>query len=206
MLLKKVIQECTRLKLGLQPWEFDRAHRIGREYFVLGRPRQAVIIKFVSWRARNAVYEARRDSHYKWYADLTAERHDTLMFAKDQANSMDFIDFVFSDRNCILMLKTKSGQFYSFSNKVEFMTLCCKLEAGFDEEERYDRKYEDYLRSETDDELSDDVNIEDFVNEVNEGVLQQGLASNEGVVQQELASGASSSKGSPYDDQGIKQS
>ena len=58
---------------------------------------------------------------------------------------MEFIDFVFIDRNCKVMLKTKDEKFLGFSSKIEFMTLATLIEAGLDQEERYENKYADYL-------------------------------------------------------------
>ena len=161
-ILKKIIDECGRMKLNLKPWEFDRAHRIGKQYRYNGRLCQAVIVKFVSWDARNVVYEARGKSKFNWNPDLTAERMHTLKFAREQTEEMKFIDFVFADRNCTLMLKTSDGRFFSFSNEIEFMTLACRIEAGFEDEQRYDRKYSDHLMSFNPEEIAENAEHEEI--------------------------------------------
>ena len=144
--LLKIIQgECRKLKLGLQDLEFERAHRIGKKYIVDGRWYQAVIVKMISWGARNKMYEARGKSQYKWSADLTNERSSLLNFARNEAT--DPIDFVFVDRNCQLMVRSTSGKFYSFSSEIEFMTLVTWIENHSDVEERYELKYCEYLES-----------------------------------------------------------
>ena len=159
-LLKRIQGECRKLKLGLQDLEFERAHRIGKQYILNGRWHQAVLVKMISWGARNTIFEARGKSQYKWSADLTNERSSLLTFARNEAEEMNPIDFVFVDRNCQLMVKTTSGKFFSFSSKIEFMTLVSWVEAHDDVEERYDNKYEEYLESVSVDGADDEIDID----------------------------------------------
>ena len=133
------------MKLGLERVEFDRAHRIGPKYIKDGRDHQQVIVKLISWDARNTIYEARKDSFFKFSADLTNERSNLLKLATEHAKDFDCIDFVFVDRNCRLMVRSKEGKFYSFSHVLEFISLANWIEAGNDDEERHDKRYVDYL-------------------------------------------------------------
>ena len=138
--LMSIIQKkCREMGLKLQVSDFDRAHRIGKRSYKNNVLTQQIIVRMTSWKARNSIYEARKKSNLKWFADLTKERDATLNFARDQAKSMRFIDFVFCDRNCTLMVRSTAGKFYAFSNNIEFMSLASLIESGFDQEERYEK-------------------------------------------------------------------
>ena len=74
-----------------------------------------MIVKFVSWQDRTAVYKARKKLDDKTIQlDLTARRSRLLEYAKDKVERNEDIDFVFPDINCWLGLKTTDGKFFFY--------------------------------------------------------------------------------------------
>ena len=83
-ILKTIRVEATRLKLPVNDWEICRAHRISSAFIDdYGVRQQAVIVRFVGWGARDAVYQARHDSKFRYRADLTYERQSTLTYCRN---------------------------------------------------------------------------------------------------------------------------
>ena len=58
-----VIAEIDQLGLEIDDCEVDRAHRAEQRYEDNnGRLQQPVVVRFISWGARNVMYQARKDS------------------------------------------------------------------------------------------------------------------------------------------------
>ena len=84
-ILRAVSAELDRLDLPINDCEIDRAHRTSAPYTDQnGIRKQAVICRFVSWGARDTLYQARQQSKYRFRADLTNERLSTLTYARNQ--------------------------------------------------------------------------------------------------------------------------
>ena len=97
----------------------DRAHRIGRKSKnkTSGVVEQAMIVKFVSWKYRNAVYRARKMSKDKVIQlDLTARRAKLLGLAKEKVKDLRDISFAYPDVNCRIGMKTTGGEFFFFNS------------------------------------------------------------------------------------------
>lgn len=88
-----------------------------------------MIVKFVSWQDRTAVYKARKKLDNKVIQlDLTAKRSQLLKYAKERVEGNENIDFVFPDINCRLGLKTTDGKFFFFSGENELEAVLDDLE------------------------------------------------------------------------------
>ena len=71
-----------------------------------------MIVKFVSWQLRTAVYKSRKKSRkVKIQLELTARRSKLLKHAKGKVAASTTFEFAFVDINCRLGLKTKDGAF-----------------------------------------------------------------------------------------------
>ena len=100
----------------------DRAHRIGQKSKnkTTGVVEQTMIVKFVSWKYRTAVYRARKKSEDKAIQlDLTARRAKLLVFAKERVKDLEDVDFVYADVNCRIGMKTMNGEFFFFNSPDE---------------------------------------------------------------------------------------
>ena len=113
-----IAAELRRIGLKDAASSIDRAHRYGARK---GRE-QSVIVRFLSWDARNTVFNARIKSNLYVEADLTHRRQDLLYNARELANSSEFslIKKVIVDRNCVLQAIAVNGKFHSFSSLEEF--------------------------------------------------------------------------------------
>ena len=79
-----------------------------------------MIVKFVSWKYRTAVYRARKKSEDKAIQlDLTARRAKLLAFAKEWVKDLEDVDFVYADVNCRIGMKTMNGEFFFFNSPDE---------------------------------------------------------------------------------------
>ena len=129
-----VLEELANLNLDIDPSHVVRAHRTGSSYIdSRGRRHTPVICRFISWRARNIVYEARKLSKYYYKADLTTDNSQLFKYAVDAVATPDssanhLISFVFVDRNCRLSLKTNDDHFFKFNSQAEFDSLLDKIE------------------------------------------------------------------------------
>ena len=52
--------------------------------------------------------------------DLTKRRSNLMKFARRESKEQDKVDFVFTDVNCNIYLKSKRGDYISFQLKDEF--------------------------------------------------------------------------------------
>ena len=112
--IRKVKEVFKEIEVTVPDEAIDRAHRIGGKFkdYDTGEVRQAMIVKFLTWKHRTAVYKGRKKSEdKKILLDLTAKRAKLLKFAREKTESDDHIDFVFTDINCRVGLKTMDGDF-----------------------------------------------------------------------------------------------
>ena len=121
----KVFKEIDHLGVEIDDIEIDRAHRIERPFKDQhGRLQQPVIVRFISWGARNLLYQARKRSSLRMRPHLTRRRERTLQDARDKIDSYDHVreavSYVFVDRNCTLQAKSTDGKLYGFSTETEF--------------------------------------------------------------------------------------
>ena len=128
-----VTQEIDNLGLEIDDSEVDRAHRIESAYRdEHGQLRQPVIVRFVSWGARNVMYQARRNSRYRMRAHLTSRRDQILEDGRRKIRNFQFmrdnIPYVFADKNCRLQAKCTDGRILGFSAEIEFDSLIGFLE------------------------------------------------------------------------------
>ena len=124
-LRQTLLQEIEWLDLEIDDSEVDRAHRTSAPYRdTNGKLQQAVIVRFVSWGARNVMYQSRKSSKYRFRASLTNERQSTLIHARKQIETdpsvASHIKFVFADKNCRLQASCVNGRLLSFTTADEF--------------------------------------------------------------------------------------
>ena len=131
--MELIKHEISRLNLDLPYDDLDRCHRIGKIYTHKSKRQQDVLLKFRTWRARNTMYQNRKDFNFVVSPDLTIRRQSLLSFAREEINGGEggdmavtrIVDFVFCDINCKLKLKSKANKFYMFSSEVEFLNIVC---------------------------------------------------------------------------------
>ena len=159
-LMEKIQSEIDKLGLQIPHNAYDRCHRDGPLKTYKGKKQQSILLKMKYWSDRDAIYANRKKLVFNVYPHLTARRSEILYFAKDQVNSADpslnrNIDFVFVDRICRLMVRTKSGKFYGFNSENEFLTLVswiAKNEVFAD----FEKGFETYIENGPGDESSGD--------------------------------------------------
>ena len=132
-LRQTLLHEIDRLELEIDDSEVDRAHRTSAPYRDNnGKLQQAVIVRFVSWGARNVMYQSRKASKYRFRASLTHERQSTLTYARNQIETdstvATHINFVFADKNCRFQASCVNGRLLSFTTAEEFDGLVSYLE------------------------------------------------------------------------------
>ncbi len=127
--------EINRLGVDINKCEVDRAHRAEHPFYDRnGIKQQAVIVRFVSWSARDKLYQARKNSNLHMRPDMTDRRREVLHHARDKiaahasSGSEKLIDFVGVDRNCRLFLRSVGGKLQNFSSELEFDQLHLALE------------------------------------------------------------------------------
>ena len=159
-LMSKIQENISELELDIPQNHYDKCHRDGPRKFYGGKTHQSILLKMCYWKDRDAIYVNRKRLNFKVYPHLTARRSDILDFAVSHAKSCDAsftrnIDFVFVDRNCKLKVRTKTGKFYGFNSKNEFLTLVswiAKNEAFKD----FDKGF-DFYKSEPGEKIDDDL-------------------------------------------------
>ena len=112
--ISKVKEVFKKIEVAVLDEAIDRVHRIKGKVKNkdTGEVRQAMIVKFSTWKHRTAVYKARKKSEdKKIQLDLTAKRAKLLSFAREKSKSNDYIEFLFADINCRIGLKSKVGTF-----------------------------------------------------------------------------------------------
>ena len=128
-----ILAEINRLNLDIQDFEVVRAHRTGRSFVdKQGKRHTPVIVRFLSWRSRDLVYQARKDSNLFFKADLTEDRNNLLEEVKDLIDeegsvANELLEYAFADRNCNLKIKSKDQRYKSFNSMSEFQNLLVYL-------------------------------------------------------------------------------
>lgn len=124
--MQKIYEEMDYLDAHIDELEIDRAHRTGSKYQdENGKWQQPILLKFISWKARNEMYSLRKFSHFHISADLTYKNEQLLNYAKDQIRlegsiTNKNIKFAYADANCSLMAFTYTGRFFKFNSETEF--------------------------------------------------------------------------------------
>ena len=120
--VKKIIED---LDINIPDCCIDRAHRIGKVFTRIdGSTGQTILVKFTTWRHRTMIYKLRKNRYFKnkgikIYLDLTKKRNELLTNAKEKANGIEHVDFVFADLNCQLGVKFKDSNKLSFFNDLD---------------------------------------------------------------------------------------
>ena len=100
----------------------DRAHRVGKRYTdeTTGEVRHPVIVRFISWRARTAVYRKReRRGNTRIYTDLTKRRLTLKKLADQKVKDNDKVMFAFADVNNNIGLRLSTEQMKYFNSEEE---------------------------------------------------------------------------------------
>ena len=118
--------KCADLALGVinkipgvkvTKCDIQRAHRVGKVNS--SKPRQ-IIVKFKAWQTRTSIYKGRRSLvDNKIFLDLTKRRFNLKKLAVERVQDNDMVDFVFSDINCSLCLRSSDGKFRYFNSDSE---------------------------------------------------------------------------------------
>ncbi len=117
-LLNVIKNECIHHDLKLRDWDFDHCHRNGKIDRSTDVPRQTVLIKMRSWRARDIIFQNRKKFAFKIYHDLTSRRKNLLNDANDfiKSDADDLLDFALADKNCKLKVKDTNGRYHHFNS------------------------------------------------------------------------------------------
>ena len=122
-----LVEEFKRLGCAVADFEIDRAHRAENPFYDRdGVRQQAVIVRFISWSARDRVYQQRKESTLRFRPDMTERRRDILHAARRDASARDalsgkrIVDFVGMDKNCRLFMRAAAGRMLHFSSEQEF--------------------------------------------------------------------------------------
>ena len=154
-----VLGEIDKLGLEIDDCEVDRAHRAEQRYMDSnGRWQQPVIVRFISWGARNVMYQSRKQSRYRYRAHLTEYRQAVLENARNRLLThkmyAEKIDYVFADKNCTLTAHSVDGRFLGFSSDLEFDSLlsylACTDSGGRKIHENIEQKYDRTYFNESD--------------------------------------------------------
>ena len=116
----KVQDVVSSLGITVPDEAFDRAHRVGKKSVSDdGVPRQAMIVRFTSWRQRTSVYRARKNNNNtatKISLDLTDSRRKLISKVSDNCGKFSNADFAFGDVNCNLCIRFKDNTYRHFGN------------------------------------------------------------------------------------------
>ena len=143
--LRRVItSEIDRIGCNIREFELEGTHRSSEQLYQryedindsgisdvdepVQTPPPAVIVRFVTWAARNKLYEMGNKSQYTFRPDITERRREILEFARTEvqcltssSESSPLIDCVDVDRNCRLFMRiSATGQVLNFSSEMEF--------------------------------------------------------------------------------------
>ena len=127
-----ILREIKKQSLDIQDIEVSRAHRHGEQYYDINDiKQQACIVRFISWRARDVFFQARKASQYFVSADITPRRSKVFAHARSRSKEAEVakvFDFVLVDKNCKMTAKC-GNKFLGFSSIMEFETLLTWAEA-----------------------------------------------------------------------------
>ena len=127
-----LVEHChTAIGLPFDPNEIDRAHRVGkpRKHPVTKKVTQQIIVKFKSWNARCAFYNARpkfdsdASRSFTTSLDLTNRRYKLLSAARELVKDNADVRFAFADINCRLAVKMKDNSKLFFDSEPELRNL-----------------------------------------------------------------------------------
>ena len=108
-IVNAVKYEIERLDLPIKDFEIDRAHRLGPIYMdKRGNKQQTVLCKFISWGARNVMYNARKSLNFFIKADPTRRRHKLFTYARnhmfdEESRASKLFSNMYIDSNCNIM-------------------------------------------------------------------------------------------------------
>ena len=92
---------------------------------------QSILLKCGSFRACDAMYQARKRLPFSVNHDLTKRLKEILNFTRelvsDDESVSKIISYVFVDKNCKFKFKSTTNKYYGFSTTEEFMTLVKKI-------------------------------------------------------------------------------
>ena len=89
-LLDRILYDIEKLKLEIEDFEVDRVHRNGPKYKDKdGNLQQDIIVKFTSWQARNAFYNARQKTRHRVCPNLTKRCSNLLKYAETSVADPD---------------------------------------------------------------------------------------------------------------------
>ena len=128
-ILKVITDEMLAL-CALSARDIDRCHRIGRKYQKQGKTFQNVLVKMVTWNARDEFYKFRKGFSFKVSADLTSRRQELFNFALKEVSAGEehpYVHYVYVDRNCKLKLKSTDNKFLGFNSEDEFFSVIYRL-------------------------------------------------------------------------------
>ena len=100
----------------------DRAHRVGKKMTNqrTGEVYHPVIVRFISWRARTAVYRKReKRGAVRIYTDLTKRRLDLKRKADEKIRGNENIKFAFADVNNNIGLRLADDTMKFFNSEEE---------------------------------------------------------------------------------------
>ena len=121
--LEKVKKIFEELEVTVPDAVLDRAHRIGQIKKRNGKTYQQVIVRFTTWRHRTYVYRARKSaSSVKIRLDLTKDRLNLLLMAREVLKSYSDQFFAFADVNCTTRVNI-DGKLSPFSSKQDLLDL-----------------------------------------------------------------------------------
>ena len=129
--VKEVIQEAG---VDIPEHCIDRAHRIGKiiEDNDSDEPKkQAMIVKFTTWRHRTELYRARKKvAGKKIYLDLTSKRFQLLKRCQTKVKDDARVRFVFVDVNCSPCVSLANGKYIHFSTESQLDDILSKANAN----------------------------------------------------------------------------
>ena len=114
----------AEMNISIPTERLARLHHIGRRSNTNGIISQAIIVKFVCWSDRFAVYRSRKKLNGKVvHFDLTPKRAELLALLKERLKLFPGItSFAFIDINCQLGIKTLTGILKLLNDYKEFET------------------------------------------------------------------------------------
>ena len=153
--MKKIFEE---LEVTVADAVLDRAHRIGQIKKKNGKTYQQVIVRFTTWRHRTYVYRARKKaSSVKIRLDLTKDRLNLLLMAREVLQSYSDKFFAFADVNCTTRVNI-DDKISPFSSKQDLLDLLKDFETKEADSEAHSESEETVIEESTENEESENEN------------------------------------------------
>ena len=107
----------------------DRAHRVSKKFKDAGgNVVQPMIVRFISWRSRTAVYKKRaKRGNVRFYTDLTKRRFELKKHAEKAVEGNEKVSYVFADINNNIGLKLSNNSFRFFNSEAELRSILQRL-------------------------------------------------------------------------------